>query len=467
MTRRYGNVAVTTFNEALGVRARLMLLFVLVSCIFTGALVVDVVQFQETGESLRIIQEIYVPLSRKSARLARSSNSLQPEEAEKLKTIMEDKSRDPVGAIECERQIEVVVAALKRKNVSIGSPAEARAVAEASEGLEQLGDLAERRIGILSSRAARLQARAERTAVGLVGLALVVGGIQAWALARALAPLSRLTEQAKALEKGEVPPPLGFSGHNEVAILGQAFDRMVEAQSRLARSERLALVGQLLAQVTHEVRNPLNAIGLHTEILLDESSDMEHRAILKLVLSEVRRLEALTERYLELARGEKGSGKVEPVEIRELLREVVAFDQELLKKAGVQLIIQGEAVIINTEEAALMQVVRNLLRNAVEARASQVIIRLSGEQQKLLLQVEDNGVGMDRALVERIFEPFVSEKEGGTGLGLAITRQLVEALGGTISCKSGVGEGACFSIQLPSRTIEQTGSGDGHSSGRR
>ncbi len=239
--------------------------------------------------------------------------------------------------------------------------------------------------------------------------------------------------------------PFGAEG---TIVVGEDVTERHRVRARLARSERLALVGQMLAQVTHEVRNPLNAISLHAELLSEEVGSDEARSLLATIITEIRRLESVTERYLDLARRRLPEASLEdPVA---LARGVVALEEEGLRRAGVSTIVSDEPIDpVEIDGDTLRRALLNLLRNAVEAGATHIHVRVRRLPAAVLYEVEDDGPGMEPEVVSRIFDPFYSTRSRGTGLGLAIARQSLEDLGGGLTCETVRGAGTVFRLRIP------------------
>ncbi len=226
------------------------------------------------------------------------------------------------------------------------------------------------------------------------------------------------------------------------------------AEQRLAASERLALIGQMLAQITHEVRNPLNALSLNAEMLGDELErlDPDHHTeawpLLGTVSGEIDRLTDVTAHYLQLARRPKA--RLEPEPPAEIVAEVERLLRPELEARGVVLRSEVPALPpVPLDGNQMRQVLLNLVRNAVEAGAKVVTLRAATTDQALELSVADDGAGMTTEEAQRAFDPFFSTKPTGTGLGLAITRQVVEDHAGTIDVDSRPGGGTTFVLRLP------------------
>lgn len=228
-------------------------------------------------------------------------------------------------------------------------------------------------------------------------------------------------------------------------------------RTRLVQSERLALIGRMGAQVTHEIRNPLNALGLNTELLEDELLALDPaRAcagweLLDSIRGEIDRLTRVTETWLRLAR--LPVPRLEREDVGRIVGSLLRFMKEELaqKRIGLTLDAAPDLPDAMVDEHQLRQALLNILRNAGEALGEDGHIRvvLRPGDSGVVLEVRDNGAGMDSVLMTRIFDPFFTTRVEGTGLGLPITQQIIEEHGGRIVCESRVGEGTTFRLWLP------------------
>ncbi len=238
--------------------------------------------------------------------------------------------------------------------------------------------------------------------------------------------------------------PFGEQGR---LIVGEDVTERGRDRERLQRSERLALIGQMLAQVTHEVRNPLNAISLNAELLRDDLRSAEALALLDQLMAEIRRLEAVTERYLNLTRRSPALGPEDPAR---LVRGILDLEAPRLRREGVEVELSAtEGTLFETDGSVLRQVLLNLLRNAAEANARRVLVTVCHSADALDIEVRDDGNGVDPSVTSRLFSPFATTRARGTGLGLAVSRQLVEDLGGSLVHVEGAAAGATFRVSLP------------------
>ncbi|MCB9673592.1 MAG: HAMP domain-containing protein [Alphaproteobacteria bacterium] len=247
--------------------------------------------------------------------------------------------------------------------------------------------------------------------------------------------------------------PFGTQG---AVVVTADITEETRAKERLARSERLALVGQMLAQITHEVRNPLNALSLNTEMLADELShyDPERQTegwdILGTISSEIDRLTDVTAHYLQLAR--RPPAKIETHDLSDLVRDVERLLAAELESQSVALALDlADLPPLLADGNQLRQALLNVVRNAVEAGAHHLSLATREVDGNVEIELSDDGPGMGPEDVERATDPFYSTKASGTGLGLAITRQILEDHDGSIRVRSAPGRGTDIALIFPFR----------------
>jgi len=292
--------------------------------------------------------------------------------------------------------------------------------------------------------------------LGVIAIAIAVM-ISIWVVIT-LRPLRRLRDAAKRIAAGDYASRIDDRGPSEVAELAREFNSMARAieerERELVRSERLAAVGKLSAMITHEIRNPLSAIGLNAELLDDELSDnAEGRALCQAIHKEVDRLTAITEEYLSF--GKLPKPKIASEHVNGLVDALASFVREDLAQKQVELVVDlaDNDPIALVDSAQLRQCLVNLVRNAAEAVTSKgggrVTMRTRRAGDRVVIEVEDTGVGIAPEVLPRLFDTFFSTKEGGSGLGLALTQQIVKDHGGDLSVESAVGKGTTFTVSIP------------------
>lgn len=236
--------------------------------------------------------------------------------------------------------------------------------------------------------------------------------------------------------------------------------KLQEAQFGMMRAERLAAVGTLASSLAHEVRNPLNSIGLQLVLLsrriakLDESKRSELDQLVETSRREIQRLNDLVEEFLSMATLDRLSlAESDP---REVLREVTGLMSPVAKQRGVALRSSPgpKAPPIRMDREKIRQVLINLVRNAIEAISDGGVVTLTLErsEDELTIRVADTGIGI--APGTDVFDFFTTTKRGGTGLGLPISRRIVEAHGGSLDYESAPGRGTVFSVTLKTRERE-------------
>jgi two-component system, NtrC family, sensor kinase len=274
-----------------------------------------------------------------------------------------------------------------------------------------------------------------------------------------LRPLHQLREAARRVAAGDYGKRIAERGPIEVKDLARELNSMARAvevrERELVRSERLAAIGKMAAMIAHEVRNPLSSIGLNTELLDEElgASSAEAKQLLGSIHHEVDRLSAITEEYLSFARLPKPKVTREPV--NKLVTSLADFVREDLAVKNVTLAMELTPAdpIALIDAAQIRQCLINLVRNASEAVTAKgggkVMLRTHQTDERVVIEVEDDGTGIAADVLPRLFDPFFSTKESGSGLGLALTQQIVKDHGGDVSVESTAGKGTTFRVSVP------------------
>jgi signal transduction histidine kinase len=319
--------------------------------------------------------------------------------------------------------------------------------------------------GQIAQRLTDDEETALQMALGLGVAGLVIAGAALLFTARTLRPLRVLRARAREVAGGDYARRTGVTSHDEIGDLAREFDAMAgaiqEREQRLIRSERLATVGRMAAQITHEVRNPLASIGLYAELLGDEIADRgeEPKRLVSSIISEVDRLTEITETYLRFARLPRP--KLEREDLGAIVTGVLEFSRAELSQAGIALTIDVAAGLpeVAADEAQLRQALLNLVRNAREAMAKggrlEVVVAAREGAGLVVVTVADSGPGIAAAHLGQIFDPFFSTKERGTGLGLALVHQIVVEHGGRVEVDSGEGRGTRFSLSFPALAVAE------------
>lgn len=244
----------------------------------------------------------------------------------------------------------------------------------------------------------------------------------------------------------------------------QSLQAEIEERKRLEaakiRSERLAVVGRMAAQMAHEVRNPLGSMSLNLDLTLKEidklagrqgHSPAEGHTLVNEMRKEVSRIGNIIEHYLQFARLPNLQRR--PVALNEFLHQKMAFLSPELERANVRLRTSFDPALnaVNISEDQLWQAILNLIRNACEAmpRGGELTIRTRLDGARAVLCVKDNGLGMTEEQRQQVFAPFFTTKKDGTGLGMTLVEQIVAEHGGHVDCESAPGKGSAFTMVLP------------------
>ncbi len=310
----------------------------------------------------------------------------------------------------------------------------------------------------------RATERTEANTVVLIVLysliALAVGAGAALISQRLLAPIQRLTEGVKAVAAGNLSRKVEVRRDDEIGLLAREFNTMAASldrqQTALRRAERLAAVGRISAQITHEIRNPLNAIGLNTELLAEEIAALPEprREALQMVAAisrEVDRLNAVTEHYLRFARLPRPV--LECLDLNELLTGLLDFLAPELAAASLSVgrDLAGRLLPDSWRRGPPSRGVPEPPSQRPRGHTGWWEHHRPDPPVRGLRRAPDPRYrrGDPPGDLTRIFEPFYSTKERGTGLGLAFTQQVVEEHGGTIRCDSALGRGTLFTLRFP------------------
>jgi PAS domain S-box-containing protein len=228
-------------------------------------------------------------------------------------------------------------------------------------------------------------------------------------------------------------------------------------QARLLGMERVATIGQMSAQMAHEIRNPLSSISLNLELLQEELEGLESiekrkepQKLINSIASEVDRLNAVIQEYLAFSR--LPVVEWEKVQVHTLLQDLVDFLKSEAKQKQIQIQYQQTLLpVIDADPNQLKQAFLNIIKNAMEAMPSGGTLTLSTalRNTEIEILIQDTGIGMTPEVQEKLYDPFFTTKAQGTGLGMATTFQIIGSHDGSIDCKSRVGEGTSFCIHLP------------------
>jgi signal transduction histidine kinase len=234
-------------------------------------------------------------------------------------------------------------------------------------------------------------------------------------------------------------------------------EELFETQKKLARSERLAVAGQLAASLAHEIGTPLNSISGHVQLLARrKSADEPTIRRLQIIEKQIDNIVRTVKQLLSWSR--KFEFKIEPVDLRHVIEEASLLSSPALhvRNIKIELDLPADCPKICGDAGYLQQIFLNLINNSMDAMPHGGGLRIemrtaNGSGQQVVVRVIDNGVGMPPETLAHAFDPMFTTKQigTGTGLGLAICDQIVRQHGGTIKAESAPGHGTVFTLVLP------------------
>ncbi len=299
------------------------------------------------------------------------------------------------------------------------------------------------------------------TAAGL----LLVGLFLSTSFARTVTkPIGELVQAAVRIGRGDFKPRLDESRRDEIGVLMAAFNRMaddlVKLEDTQRRVKKLEVGSQLAALVAHEIKNPLNSIGLIIDHVRDRfapSHAPERDKFLELATTlkrEVDRLNAIVEGFLRSAK--PPSLSPQPADLNSLLDETLGSIAPEADRQHVTVSRQFEAGLpmVSVDYHQLRQAFVNVFINALQAMPEGGELRLSTAssdrgKDEVIVSIRDTGCGISPENLPRLFDPYFTTKQRGFGLGLAIVEQTVQGHGGRIAVESQMGKGSTFTILLP------------------
>lgn len=290
-------------------------------------------------------------------------------------------------------------------------------------------------------------------------------------------PIRRLRTAVARVAEGklEAPPDLPYDRPDEMGDLSRSFRSM---------TEKLAELNQLRAEfvgiASHKLKTPLNVVSGYAELLEEELAGRFGESELELVRAIQEQVDVLggdIARLLDLSRVEAGQMDVEPgrFHLRDMLRAVESTFRPDAERHDVRLVVSVDEdvpdIVVGDEDRLRTEVLGNLLDNAFKfaTAGGRVDVRVGGDGDELVLEVEDDGLGIPAEDLPHIFDEYYQSGRGarslGTGLGLAIARKVVESHGGSVEAASHPPDGALFRVVIPLRPADEIRDGRGESTG--
>ncbi|MDE0043974.1 MAG: ATP-binding protein [Candidatus Poribacteria bacterium] len=280
-------------------------------------------------------------------------------------------------------------------------------------------------------------------------------------------PLEQMTQIIRGAEAGDPDSLQQSYSSGEIGRVTYSLVRMLR-QLKGAHSKRIAALEQFAGGVAHEIRNPLNSIGMTAQYLksifsqskVKEEDVEEARELLSIVNDEIGQLKQITEQFLTLNRPKHLN--LEATQLNNLLDRVLAEFALSMKEPKIHVVRNYDPKLptINLDSALIRQSFFNFVQNSIQAMSKGGSIYITtrmdepGTGQRAIVEIRDTGIGIPEEIQERIFDAYFTtkENEGGIGLGLALAHQIITAHHGEVEMKSKVGMGTEFTIAFPLET---------------
>lgn len=286
-------------------------------------------------------------------------------------------------------------------------------------------------------------------------------------------PIIELTEQAKKIEKGDFKSArTNINTGDEIEKLGRVFNTMASSLEKTEeqRKEIDKEKTRLLSITSHELRSPMTPVKAQLQMLLKEKYgklNKEQKKAMEIVLRNAERLDQIIAEFLDVSRIEAARLKwnFKKTDLNEHIDNLIKMMKGFMPEKKVKIENKvPDLPEIETDPDRIMQVLRNLINNAIKfsKKGGKVTVSAEDKGSKILFSVKDRGIGMSKEEQRRVFEPFyqaeqsIYREQGGTGLGLAICRGIVESQEGKIWIESRKGNGSTFYFTIPKEPVKET-----------
>ncbi len=293
---------------------------------------------------------------------------------------------------------------------------------------------------------------------GFIGLLSFIGVLVTWFVVRQLyeAPIRKLANQIRSVSgiwwQGGFPK----QGAAEIQAIATAFEDLLNKLNH-QRNEGL----KFISSVAHDLRNPLSAIQMSVQLLLEQKHlSRADQEIIEIISRQVSHLDRMVGDFLDAGRIESGrlEFKKSNEDLRVIVEQSVRLHQSVSDKHEIHFEAPNFPVVCECDSLRIGQVLNNLISNAIKysPNGGRIAVKVSAEPRFCRLTVEDQGIGINEKDLDKIFEPFSRSGLGdsdipGLGLGLSVTKKIIEAHHGQIDVKSRPGEGSEFIVKLPKK----------------
>lgn len=232
-----------------------------------------------------------------------------------------------------------------------------------------------------------------------------------------------------------------------------------KAQQQLISTARLASIGELAANVAHEVNNPLTGVLMHTCLMIEENEGSDkNRERLKIIQNETMRIRGIVRNLLDFTR--QSESKKSATDITEVIQDTIELISHTARASNIAInsVYKENLPTVFMDSSQIKQVLLNIINNALYAigDGGTIDINTSLDNDMVKVEIHDTGSGIPKEVISRLFEPFFTTKPEtkGTGLGLSVSLGIIEEHGGSIAVASDVGQGSLFTVKLPTQNSQ-------------
>lgn len=330
-------------------------------------------------------------------------------------------------------------------------------------------------VGVLEQKYKDVQQGMILTFAAITIAGVLIALVVSYFIARwILIPIFKLIKASKSVAEGDLTAKVEISTRDELEYLAESFNAMALAlkkrdeqlkdfaTQKIMASERLALIGQLSANVAHELNNPLTGIVTYSHLMMEEiDSDDPQKNSLEKIVGQATRCRDIIRGLLDFSRQRKPDKALS--NINTVMEQCLSFVENQALFLNIEIIknFQEDLPMMVIDASQVERVIMNMIINAAEAMDGEGVLilttRSTADNAFVELEFRDTGPGISKENIDKIFDPFFTTKDvgHGTGLGLAISYGVVKAHKGTIAVQSEIGEGTTFTVRLPVKTTEE------------
>ncbi|MCL6098780.1 MAG: HAMP domain-containing histidine kinase [Bacteroidetes bacterium] len=291
---------------------------------------------------------------------------------------------------------------------------------------------------------------------GIFSLAVILLILFSTLLAEQISlPVRKLTAATKSISNGDLNVEISYQTKGEISDLVDGFNQMVnrikQSQADIAQFEREAAWKEMAKQVAHEIKNPLTPMKLSIQQLIAAYKDKSPKfdsifeKVTETVAAQIEILKNIASEFSNFARMPRLN--IEKVNIVASINEVLnLFAHE---NKSINFLTSENVVYVNADQDQLKRTFVNMIRNSIQANAQKIAVTLTKEDDICKIGIEDDGAGIDKENIEKVFDDSFTTKVGGMGLGLSLTKRFIESIGGTIQIEKSSNEGTAFLLTFP------------------